>query len=256
MIRIVSWNVNGLRAILKKGFISTIEKLSPDILCLQEVKADLSVIPDIPLDGYQFYFNPATRRGYSGTAMFIKTPVEEVQTHTPMDQLTEVSEGRVILATFPHFHLVNVYTPNSGSELARLPFRHHVWDPAMLKWLLELQQTKPVILCGDMNVAHQEIDLAHPEANHFSPGFTDEEREGMSHYLQQFGVDTFRHFYPDVHKKYSWWSYRMRSRERNIGWRIDYVITSPTLIPHVQSAFIWDSILGSDHAPVGIDINL
>ncbi|MDR2737566.1 MAG: exodeoxyribonuclease III [Puniceicoccales bacterium] len=255
-MRIVSWNVNGLRAILRKNFYAAVDEILPDILCLQEIKADRDSIPEIDLQGYEKIFNPAARRGYSGTAVFSKIKPQNIDCRTSLDGLVGTTEGRVILVEYANFFLVNVYTPNSGGELKRLAFRHSVWDPEMLRMLLNLGKTKAVILCGDMNVANGEIDLENPNDNHFSAGFTDEERQGMANILANFGVDTFRHFYPNKEKCYSWWSYRTRSRERNVGWRIDYVIVGKSLVPFLKSAFIGDEILGSDHAPVGIDIDL
>ncbi|MDR3144381.1 MAG: exodeoxyribonuclease III [Puniceicoccales bacterium] len=255
-MRIVSWNVNGLRAILKKNFHESMAALSPDILCLQETKVDSASIPEINLPGYAKIFNCAERRGYSGTAIFSKIEPMSVNCNTPLDGLTGISEGRVIVAEYETFSLVNVYTPNSGSELKRLSFRHDVWDVEMLKMLLKISETKAAILCGDMNVAHEEIDLANPQGNHFSAGFTDEERSGMENLLKNFGVDTFRKFFPTREKCYSWWSYRSGARDRNVGWRIDYVIVDRAIENAVKDAFIAGSILGSDHAPVGIDVNL
>lgn len=255
-MRIVSWNVNGIRAVLKKGFCSSVENISPDILCLQEIKADKSVIPSIILEGYDVIYNPAVRKGYSGTAIFFKKPPLNINCNTHMDTLTGISEGRVILLEYESFFLINAYTPNSGSELARLPFRHQIWDVEMVNFVTELRTRKPVILCGDMNVAHKEIDLSNPDSNHFSAGFTYEERFGISRYLETFGIDSFRKFYPDKPNCYSWWSYRTKSRERNIGWRIDYIIVDKMLEHLLSNAFIFSDIHGSDHAPVGVDINL
>ncbi|MDR1595501.1 MAG: exodeoxyribonuclease III [Puniceicoccales bacterium] len=255
-MRIVSWNVNGLRSILKKNFCESVEKMNPDILCLQEIKADESVIPEVPLPEYEKFFNPAKRKGYSGTAIFAKISPKNVNCRTTMDSLTGPTEGRVIVAEYATFWLVNVYTPNSGEDLKRLEFRHKIWDVGMAKMVENLRTKKPVILCGDMNVAHCEIDLSRPEANHFSPGFTDEEREGMTNLLAKCGVDSFRKLYPDAKNCYSWWSYRMRARERNIGWRIDYAIVDELLADKIESAFIFGKILGSDHAPIGMDICL
>ena len=253
-MRIVSWNINGLRAILKKNFCGSVQKISPDILCLQETRVDQSSVPAIELDGFTKFFNSAEKRGYSGTALFSKIQPINVSTNTEIDALIEPKEGRVILAEYEKFYLINVYTPNSGAELSRLAFRHEIWDKEMLRFTTELRKTKPVILCGDMNVAHEEIDLSNPDANHFSAGFTDEEREGMSNYISSFGIDSFRKFFPNSKDSSSWWSYRMRSRERNVGWRIDYIIVDRLIEKNIKSAFIYKDILGSDHAPVGIDL--
>ncbi|MDR0693598.1 MAG: exodeoxyribonuclease III [Puniceicoccales bacterium] len=253
-MRIVSWNVNGLRAILRKNFHGMIGELQPDILCLQEIKVDGGAIPEIELPDYTKIFNSALRKGYAGTAVFSKVQPKNVNCKTCLDSLTDIHEGRVILVEYETFYLVNVYVPNSGNELGRLGFSYRVWDIEMLRMLQDLKTLKPVILCGDMNVAHGEIDLENPNANHFSAGFTDEERDGMTNLLKHFGIDTFRKFYPNKEKCYSWWSYRMGARERNVGWRIDYVIVDGRMEEMVKSAFIATNILGSDHAPVGIDI--
>lgn len=255
-MRIVSWNVNGLRAILKKNFYEAVAMLHPDILCLQEIKVDKSCIPLVDLPEYSVFCNPSVRKGYSGTAIISKIKPKSIGPFLPIEELIDPPEGRAILADFGTFYLVNVYVPNSSAELRRLPLRHDIWDVALLQSLMELQKEKPVILCGDMNVAHEEIDIAHPEDNHFSAGFTDEERQGMTNLLQNFGVDTFRKFYPNKEKCYSWWSYRARSRERNVGWRIDYVIVSKSIEDKVKTAYIFKEIEGSDHAPVGIDVEL
>ncbi|MDR1413521.1 MAG: exodeoxyribonuclease III [Puniceicoccales bacterium] len=257
-MRIVSWNVNGLRAILGKGFREALENMSPDILCLQEIKIDQQSLAktDVNMFPYEGIFNPAVRKGYSGTAVFSRIHPTSVNCQTKLDALIETPEGRVILLEYANFYLVNVYTPNSGENLRRLNFRHDIWDIEMLKMLQDLRKIKPVILCGDMNAAHKEIDLENPAENHFFPGFTDEEREGMTNFLEAFGIDAFRKFYPNKAKCYSWWSYRMHARERNIGWRIDYTIVDKAIADKITSAFIRSDILGSDHAPVGIDIDL
>ncbi|MDR1433268.1 MAG: exodeoxyribonuclease III [Puniceicoccales bacterium] len=255
-MRIVSWNVNGLRAALKKNFYASVAVLDADILCLQEIKVDENSIPDLDLPAYEKFFNSAVRMGYSGTALFTKIHPKSVDCQTELDALTESGEGRVIVAEYDTFYLVNVYTPNSGSELRRLRFRHRVWDVEMLKLLLKLEKAKPVILCGDMNVAHCEIDLANPKANRFSAGFTDEEREGMANLLEKFGVDSFRKLHPTAEKCYSWWSHRAGARERNVGWRIDYIMVAKSIAEKIKSAFIADKIFGSDHAPVGMDVDL
>jgi exodeoxyribonuclease-3 len=253
-MRIISWNVNGLRAILKKNFAASVHHLDPTVLCLQEIKADALSIPPIDLPDYYQFFNPAKRKGYSGTAIFSKIQPIAVNCNTRLDELTEISEGRVMVADFGKFFVVNVYTPNSGAELRRLQFRHEIWDVEMLKFLLELREQKPVIVCGDMNVAREEIDLSYPNGNHFSAGFTDEERAGIANLLNFFGIDTFRKFYPNKPECYTWWSYRAGARARNIGWRIDYVLASQAIVGSIESAFIAAEVLGSDHAPVGITI--
>ncbi|MDR1590672.1 MAG: exodeoxyribonuclease III [Puniceicoccales bacterium] len=285
-MRIISWNVNGLRAILTKNCERDLLRLDPDILCLQEIKVKPAQLPTLdfwPQFAFK-YFHSAERPGYSGTAIFSKSELtiaftgndrgdtshvpcgtsEEVQRDgeilrqyivTP-DALIEPQEGRVQVADCGDFFLVNVYTPNAngGAELARLSFRHRIWDPAFFAFLTKLRVQKPVIICGDFNVAHQEIDLAHPERNHFSAGFTDEEREGFSRYIAHGFSDIFRQFYPDKPDCYTWWSYRMRARQRNVGWRIDYFLTSETISRCVKSVEIYNTILGSDHAPIGVDL--
>jgi len=253
-MRIVFWNVNGLRAVLKKNFYDSIERMQPDILCLQEIKVDKDLIPEINLPNFEKIYNSATRKGYSGTAIFTKTSPISIDCTTSLDNLTGESEGRIIVAEYENFYLINDYTPNSGSELARLHFRHKTWDVEVLKFVQQLRKKKPVILGGDMNVAHEDIDLANHDTNHFSAGFTDEEREGLSNFLKDFAVDSFREFFPNKEKCYSWWSYRMNCRARNIGWRIDYVLVDKKIKNKLKSAFICDDIMGSDHAPVGVDI--
>lgn len=250
-MNIVSWNVNGLRAILKKSFEADISSLNPDILCLQEIKASPSQLDNLSfLDPYPFkYYHSATRPGYSGTAIFSKIPLNLIDEPTP-DTLLDPQEGRIQAVDCGTFILVNVYTPNSGADLSRLDFRHDSWDPEFCRFIDTLQQMKPVLVCGDFNVAHQEIDLAHPESNHHSAGFTDEERLGFSRYLSHGWIDVFRHFYPQEPDCYTWWSYRMHARERNVGWRIDYFLASETAIPLVDSIQIAVDFLGSDHAPV------
>ena len=255
-MRIVSWNVNGLRAVLKKNFYESIDRMQPDILCLQEIKVDKDSIPEISLPGFEKIYNSAVRKGYAGTAIFTKKKPTSVDCSSYLEKLTGESEGRIIVAEYENFFLINDYTPNSGEDLARLHFRHKTWDVEVLKFIQELRKKKPVILCGDMNVAHEDIDLSNPNTNHFSAGFTDEEREGFRNFLNDFAVDSFREFFPHKEKCYSWWSYRMKCRERNIGWRIDYVLVDKNIRERLQSAFIFDDVMGSDHAPVGIDIDI
>lgn len=253
-MRIISWNVNGLRAILKKDFLADISLMRPDILCLQEIKVTPELIPQFDLDGFDKFYNSAVRKGYSGTAVFSNITPKNVNTKTSIDAEIYPQEGRVIVAEYDDFFLITVYTPNSGGELDRLPFRSKIWDIKFSKFLKTLD--KPIILCGDLNVAREEIDIKNPESNHFSPGFTDEERFGINNLIKENDlVDTFRYFYPTVVDAYSWWSYRAMSRARNVGWRIDYVLVSRALISRVKNAFIYKDIFGSDHAPVGIDLN-
>lgn len=255
-MRIVSWNVNGLRAILKKDFYGSFEKIQPDILCLQEIKVDKDSLPDIVIPGYEKIYNSAIRKGYAGTAIFTRKKPISININTYLDSLTGVSEGRIIVAEYDNFYVINDYTPNSGTDLSRLNFRHKIWDIEVVKFVQELKKNKPVILCGDMNVANEDIDLSNPSTNHFSAGFTDEERTGFKNILNSFAVDSFRELFPNKTNSYSWWSYRMRCRERNIGWRIDYVLIDKDIKNKLRSAFIFDDIKGSDHAPVGIDIDL
>ncbi|MDR2735766.1 MAG: exodeoxyribonuclease III [Puniceicoccales bacterium] len=255
-MRIVSWNVNGLRSILKKDFSGAVSFLKPDILCLQETRVNQEAIATIDFECSNLMFNNANRKGYSGTAIFSKLDTIAVDSNTVLDSTTGEKEGRVIVVEYDKFFLVNVYTPNSKPDLSRLEFRQKIWDPEFLKLLLKLESTKPVIACGDFNVAHQEIDLENPDHNHFSNGFTDEERSGFSNYIASGFLDSYRHFYPEEKKAYSWWSYRMKSRERNVGWRLDYILISRKLQGYVDGVFIFNNVYGSDHAPVGIDIRL
>ena len=256
-VRIVTWNVNGLRAVAKKGALSGLDELAPDVLCFQEIKANesqidaLDLFPEFP---YR-YLHPADRPGYSGTAIFSKYAFERFDEFSP-DALIEPQEGRVGSADFGQFYLVNVYTPNSGGELARLDFRSATWDPEFCAFIDRLKQQKPVIVCGDLNVAHQPIDLSHPEQNVGFAGFTDEERMGFSRYLAHGWIDVFRYFYPDATECYTWWSYRSGARQRNIGWRIDYFLASEDMLPHLKNITICAQCLGSDHAPILLETDL
>jgi len=249
-MKIVSWNVNGMRSIAGKGFSAFLEKLNPDFICLQEVKANLDQIDQNLFSGYELFWNSALTKGYSGTAIATKLKPREVR--IGMGLLDE--EGRVIALLFDDFWLVNVYTPNSGRELDRLSFREKDWDHCFLEFLLNLKKTAPVIVCGDFNVAHQDIDLANPKSNRKNAGFTEEERRGFSNYLAAGFVDVFRLLNPDVTGEYSWWSYRPGIRERNIGWRIDYFLMSNDLQGRLQTADILSSVMGSDHCPVTLEI--
>ncbi len=249
-MKIVSWNVNGIRAILKKNFLKDVAKLAPDILCIQETKAHPDQV-DLELADYaHHYWNAAERKGYSGTAVFSKVKPKRVSYGIGVKAHDQ--EGRVITLEFPNYHLVNVYTPNSGDGLRRLAYRQ-TWDKAFLRYAKKLDAEKPVIICGDLNVAHEEIDLARPNGNHFNAGFTDEERDGFRKLLAAQFIDTFRELYKDP-GHYSWWSYRTRARERNIGWRIDYVCMSAALRPKLRDATIHANIKGSDHCPVGLEL--
>jgi len=245
-MKLISWNVNGIRAILKKNFMQDIARLNPDILCLQETKAHPEQV-DIELTSYpHFFWNSAEKKGYSGTAIFSK--VEPLSVHYGIGMAEHDKEGRVITVEFEKYLLVNVYTPNSGDALKRLTYRQQ-WDKDFLKYLKKLEKKKPVIVCGDLNVAHQEIDLARPDGNHFNAGFTDEERAGFDNLVKAGFVDSFRAVNQEPNH-YSWWSYRTRARERNIGWRIDYFCFSKSLQTQLKDASIHDDVIGSDHCPV------
>jgi exodeoxyribonuclease-3 len=248
-MKLVSWNVNGIRATLGKGLPEFLTNHQPDILCLQEIKAREEQV-ELPLEfgGYRGYWNSADKAGYSGVAIFSKlTPIS---VHHGMGHEDHDQEGRVLTLEYPDFFLVNVYTPNSQNELKRLPYRM-LWDEAFRLHLLSLvNQGKPVIFCGDLNVAHQEIDIARPKENRKNAGFSDEEREGFTRLLDSGFIDSFRHLYPDKKDAYSWWSFRMNAREKNVGWRIDYFGVSTALAPRIKEAEILHQVTGSDHCPV------
>lgn len=250
-MKIISWNVNGIRAVIKKNFAEFISEHQPDILCLQETKARAEQV-DLPLEtaGYRTYWNSAEKAGYSSTAIFTKTEPLNVVNGIGIDE--HDTEGRVITAEYENFYLVTVYTPNSKSELLRLPYRQR-WDDDFLAYCKDLEKTKPVIFCGDLNVAHQEIDLARPKTNHKNPGFSPEERGKFDNILSAGFIDTFRHFHPDTIDAYSWWSYRAGARGKNIGWRLDYFCVSNAVIDQVSEASILCDVLGSDHCPVSIE---
>lgn len=252
-MKLLSFNVNGIRAILKKDFLSDIQRVDPDVLCLQETKAQDDQVAEAlsVLNGYYLFSNSAERKGYSGTAILTKqAPLSVVY---DMGIAEHDKEGRVIAAEFNDFYLVTVYTPNSGSELLRLSYRQD-WDKAFLNYLKELEKKKPVVVCGDLNVAHKHIDLARPKENYNkAAGFMQEEIDGMDAYTSNGFVDTFRVLNPEG-IKYSWFSYRGGARERNVGWRIDYFLVSESFLPRVQSADIHNEIYGSDHCPVSIEI--
>lgn len=250
-MKIVSWNVNGIRAVAKKGFADIVEEMSLDILCLQETKAQDDQVREAlaEVEGYHIFTNSAVKKGYSGTAILTKEKPISVTKDIGIEEHDQ--EGRVLTAEYPDYYLVNTYVPNSQSDLKRLPYRQK-WDQDMLAYLKGLEEKKPVIWCGDLNVAHRPIDLKHDKANYNkSAGYTQQEIDGMDHYQQAGLVDSFRHFYPEV-EKYTWWSYRMSARQKNVGWRIDYFLVSQALMPSVQDAFILNEIHGSDHCPVGI----
>ena len=251
-MKLISWNVNGLRAAVTKGFMESFEKLDADMFCLQETKLQPHQI-ELELPGYEQYWNSAVKKGYSGTAIFTRVKPLNVTYGIGIEEHDQ--EGRVITAEYDNFYLVTCYTPNSQRELARLEYRM-TWEDAFRAYLLELDAKKPVILCGDLNVAHNEIDLKNPKTNRKNAGFTDEEREKMTELLNAGFTDTFRKLYPDVTDAYSWWSYRGKARDRNVGWRIDYFITSARLDKDIVEAKIHPDIFGSDHCPVELEINL
>lgn len=249
-MRFVSWNVNGLRACIKKGFLDYFNDIDVDFFCLQEIKMSEGQL-DLELEGYETYYNYAQRKGYSGTAIFTKHKPLSVKYGMGIEE--HDNEGRLITLEYDDFFLVTCYTPNSKQELLRLDYRM-VWEDAFRNYLLELNKTKSVIVCGDLNVAHKEIDLKNPKTNRKNAGFTDQEREKMSILLDSGFTDTFRFFYPDKENEYSWWSYFGKSREKNTGWRIDYFLTSKDLDDRLVDAQIHQSILGSDHCPVYLEI--
>ncbi|MBQ6961477.1 MAG: exodeoxyribonuclease III [Clostridia bacterium] len=245
-MKLISWNVNGLRAVMGKGFQDTFNALDADIFCLQETKLQAGQIA-LDLPGYHQYWNYAEKKGYSGTAVFTRQEPLSVKYGMGIDEFDH--EGRVITLEFSDFFFITVYTPNSQDGLARLPYRMQ-WEDAFLTYLKELEKEKPVVFCGDLNVAHTEIDIKNPKSNIHNAGFTQEERDKMTALLGSGFVDTFRHFHPDVTGAYSWWSYRFHARENNAGWRIDYFIVSQALAPRLVSASIHSEIFGSDHCPV------
>ncbi len=251
-MKFISWNVNGLRAIVKKNFSEVFEALDADFFCLQETKLQEGQI-ELDLPGYHQYRNYAEKKGYSGTAIFTKIEPMNVSYGIGIEEHDK--EGRVITLEFEKFYLVTVYTPNSKSELERLDYRM-VWEDEFRKHLKNLDENKPVIVCGDLNVAHKEIDLKNPKNNRRNAGFTDEERNKFTELLDSGFIDTFRNFYPDLEGTYSWWSYRFKAREKNAGWRIDYFCTSERLKENLISAKIHTEILGSDHCPVEVEINI
>lgn len=253
-MKLISWNVNGIRAVAKKDFFEQIKRLNPDVLCLQETKAQDDQVAEAlkDLEGYHVYSNSAVKKGYSGTAIISKT--KPLTVFSDINNHEYDQEGRVLTAEFEDFYLTVVYVPNSGSELKRLDYRQ-AWDAEFLTYLKKLEEKKPVIVCGDLNVAHKPIDLAHPKANYNKyAGFMQEEIDGMDNYIKAGFVDTFRHFYPDKEKAYSWWSFRGGARDRNVGWRIDYFLVSTPLIKKVKKAEILPEEYGSDHCPVSIEI--
>lgn len=249
-VKLISWNVNGLRACVKKGFMDYFNEVDADMMCLQETKLQEGQI-DLELEGYHQYWNYAEKKGYSGTAIFTK--MEPISVHYGMGIEDHDNEGRMITLEFDDFYLINVYTPNSQRGLARLDYRME-WEDDFRKYIEDLDEKKPVIVCGDLNVAHNEIDLKNPSSNRKNAGFTDEERGKMTELLGAGFIDSFRHFYPDKKDAYTWWSYITKARDRNAGWRIDYFIVSRNMKDRMKSADIHSDILGSDHCPVELVI--
>jgi len=255
-MKLLSWNVNGLRAALKKGFRDFLAAEQPDVLCLQETKLSSDLVDAFVFEGYpHLYWNCAEKKGYSGTAVLSKT--EPWTVTYGLGSAEHDREGRVITAEYPDFYLVTVYTPNSqnhddNGRPRRLDYRTLEWDVAFLHYVKTLEAAKPVVFCGDLNVAHTEIDLANPKSNRKNAGFTDEERARFDAILEAGFVDTFRRLYPEARDRYSWWSYRAGARKRNVGWRIDYFCVSASLAPSIEDALILDQIEGSDHCPVGL----
>ena len=251
-MKLISWNVNGLRAILNKGFMDFFKNINADIFCIQETKMQEGQV-DLILDGYYKYWNSAIKKGYSGTAIFTKEKPISVSYGIGIEEHDQ--EGRIITLEFDKFYIVNCYTPNSKRELERLEYRV-IWEDEIRKYLLTLNKKKPIIYCGDLNVAHEEIDLKNPKTNHHNAGFTDEERNKMTELLNAGFVDTFRFLYPEKTDSYTWWSYMMKAREKNVGWRIDYFITSESIKEKIKDSKIHSEVMGSDHCPVELEIEV
>ena len=249
-MKLISWNVNGIRACLTKGFEDIFKKLDADIFCIQETKCQPEQI-ELEFEGYTSYWNSAEKKGYSGTAIFTKQKPLNVTYGIGIEEHDK--EGRVITLEFEKFYMVDIYTPNSKRELERLDYRQ-IWEDVIRKSLLKLNETTPVIMCGDLNVAHKEIDLKNPKTNRHNAGFTDEERQKMTELLDAGFTDSFRYLYPDKENAYSWWSYMGHAREKNVGWRIDYFIVSKSIENQIKEAKIYPEIMGSDHCPVGLEI--
>ena len=248
-MKLISWNVNGIRACLTKGFEKVFKEINADIFCIQETKCQLGQV-DLKFDGYTSYWNSAEKKGYSGTAIFTKQKPKSVTYGIGIEEHDK--EGRVITLEFEKFYMVDIYTPNSKRELERLEYRQ-VWEDEIRKYLLKLNESKPIIMCGDLNVAHEEIDLKNPKTNKGNAGFTNEEREKMTELLNAGFIDSYRYLYPEK-IEYSWWSYMGHAREKNVGWRIDYFIVSNDFRENIKDATIYTEILGSDHCPVGLEI--
>ena len=251
-MKFISWNVNGLRACMQKGFQDYFDQSGADFFCLQETKLQEGQI-QMDLPGYTEFWNYAQKKGYSGTAIFAKEPPLSVRYGLGIEELD--TEGRLITLEYPEFYLVTCYTPNAQRELARIDHRMK-WDEAFREYLAELDKTKPVIACGDLNVAHKEIDLKNPASNRGNAGFSDQEREGFTKLLDAGFTDTFRYLHPDATGAYSWWSYMFKARQNNAGWRIDYFIVSDRLADKITNASIFSDIMGSDHCPVGLELNI
>lgn len=252
LMKFISWNVNGIRACVTKGFMDFFNEIDADIFCIQESKMQEGQL-ELEMPGYYQYWNYAEKKGYSGTAIFTKKEPIDVKYGIGIEEHDH--EGRVITLEFEDFYMVTCYTPNSQNELKRLDYRMQ-WEDDFKAYLKKLEEYKPVVLCGDLNVAHKEIDLKNPKTNRKNAGFTDEEREKMTKLLDDGFIDTFRYFYPDLEGKYSWWSYRFKAREKNAGWRIDYFIVSEALKDKLEGADIHTEILGSDHCPIELDLNI
>lgn len=251
-MKLISWNVNGLRAVVKKGFEDIFAEIDADVFCLQETKLQEGQI-DLELEGYHQYWNYAVKKGYSGTAIFSKKEALSVKYGIGIEEHDQ--EGRVITVEYEDFYLVNCYTPNAQAELKRIEYRLK-WEEDFLMFLKELEKTKPVILCGDLNVAHNNIDLKNWKTNRKNPGFSDQERAAFTNFLANGFVDSFRYFYPDLEGAYSWWSYRFNARQNNSGWRIDYFCVSEALVPKMEDSFILSDVFGSDHCPVGLTLTV
>ncbi len=250
-MKLISWNVNGIRACVTKGFEAFFRSEKADIFCIQETKCQKDQI-ELNFEGYESFWNSAERKGYSGTAIFTK--IKPINVSYGIGKEEHDKEGRVITLEFDNFYVVNIYTPNSKRQLERLDYRQ-IWEDEIRKYLIKLDKNKPVIMCGDLNVAHKEIDLKNPKTNHHNAGFTDEERRKMTELLESGFTDSFRYIYPEKENAYTWWSYMGHAREKNVGWRIDYFITSKSIEKNIKEAMIYSDIVGSDHCPVGLEIN-
>ncbi len=253
-MKLISWNVNGLRAVITKGFEDFFYSVDSDVFCIQETKMQQGQI-DITLKGYSQYWNSAIKKGYSGTAIFLKEDMKPKTVKFGIGVEEHDQEGRVITLEFEQFFLVNVYTPNSKRELERLDYRM-IWEDEFRNYLKKLESIKPVIVCGDMNVAHKEIDLKNPKTNTHNAGFTIEERNKMTELQNEGFIDTFRYLYPYKENAYTWWSYMHNARQKNVGWRIDYFLVSRVLKDRIKQAYIFEEVYGSDHCPVGLEINI